>query len=201
MKEISSELSGPQTIENMQHFFLHHLTDFRPFCFPSSTSDSSPGEARKTWLFFFMTLLFFFFLFENQLSNILRHSQLDQHHLDCLWSWTNLHSFCRRYFQTRLYIILFTVKVKSLREKKKKRKKKTTGYRPHCFIASLLPEDGWHIGLDVVEEILLYALMVVVCATWKVNLLRKGEINFVTSRCVIVKAWFLHHHSLKTTSQ
>lgn len=143
MKEISSELSGPQTIENMQHFFLHHLTDFRPFCFPPSTSDSSPGEARKTWLFFFMTLLFFFFLFENQLSNILRHSQLDQHHLDCLWSWTNLHSFLSQVFPNQaLYYFIYSESKKFEGKKKKRKKKKTTGYRPHCFIASLLPEDG-----------------------------------------------------------
>lgn len=58
----------------------------------------------------FTTLL----MLKNQVSNILRQLH-HQHHLDCLWSWMNLHSFCRRYFQTRLYV-LFTVKVKSLGE-------------------------------------------------------------------------------------
>lgn len=121
--EIILEFSGPQMIENMHDpFFSNHVISFhsdKHLHFSTIQPVSTRGNgfnAPMTWLGYFV-VVFYIAYFENKVSNILRHSQLHlQHHLDCLWSWTNLHSFCCRYFQTRLYII-FTQKVKSLRKK------------------------------------------------------------------------------------
>lgn len=83
---------------------------------PHSTSISSPREEMDfnhlmTWLFYYIAY------FENHVSNVLRHSQLNRHHLDCLWSWTSLHSFFFVAGISKLGSILYLhVKEESLRE-------------------------------------------------------------------------------------
>lgn len=57
----------------------------------------------------FITLL----IFENQVSNILRHSHLNQQHLDCLWSWTSLHSFLLQVFPNLALCYIYTESEKS----------------------------------------------------------------------------------------
>lgn len=92
----SLEFSVPPTIENMRNPFTIHTISVHSFCPFLQLSTVHPQLISKwgnrlnhltTWLFSYTAYS------ENQVSNILRHSQLNQCNLDCLWSWTSLHSF------------------------------------------------------------------------------------------------------------
>lgn len=77
-------------------FTIHDFSHFCPFLQLSTVSFKliSRWDMDLTIcdLFYYIAFL------ENQVSKNLRHSQLNQHHLDCLWSWTSLHSFLLQVF-------------------------------------------------------------------------------------------------------